>query len=79
MNETEEELLEQTRKWREKLDERLEEKGDFEQRENVEAYRSDTDHFIEEEDYIRAWEAIVYAWGILETVERIKKKDVEGP
>jgi len=41
--------------------------------ENVLAYRDDTKHFLEEEDYIRAWEAVIYAWGILETLERLGK------
>jgi hypothetical protein len=82
MNETQEKLEEETRKWLERLDERLEElrEGveDFdsvEQMENVLAYRNDTEHFLEEEDYIRAWEAVIYAWGILETLERLEKLD----
>jgi hypothetical protein len=39
--------------------------------ENVEAYRDDTYHFLEEKDFIRAWESVIYAWGILETLERL--------
>ncbi|QGA80814.1 DUF357 domain-containing protein [Candidatus Nanohalobium constans] len=72
MNKTQEKLKEETEKWLEKLDDRLEGKDkDVEQMENVLAYRDDTIHFLEEEDYIRAWEAVIYAWGILETLERL--------
>lgn len=75
MNETEQELERQTEKWKEKLDEKLDGlEMEHEQMKNVYAYREDTDHFLEQEDYIRAWESIVYAWGILETLERIKKE-----
>jgi len=28
---------------------------------------------LEEEDFIRAWESVIYAWGILETLERLGK------
>jgi hypothetical protein len=74
MNETQEKLEEETRKWLQKLDDRLEERDEsVEQMENVFAYRNDTEHFLEEEDYIRAWEAVIYAWGILETLERLGK------
>lgn len=72
MNETQEELERQTKKWLDRLNERLEGKDkDAEQMENVLAYRDDTKHFLEEEDYIRAWESVIYAWGILETLERL--------
>lgn len=77
MNETQEKLEEETLKWRRKLDEKLdeldEEQEKVEQMENVYAYRDDTNHFLEEGDYIRAWESIVYAWGIFETLERLGK------
>lgn len=77
MNETQEKLEEETLKWRRKLDDKLdeldEEQEKVEQMENVYAYRDDTDHFLEEDDYIRAWESIVYAWGIFETLERLGK------
>lgn len=72
MNETQEELEQQTKKWLDKLNDRLEERDkDVEQMENVLAYRDDTHHFLDEEDYVRAWESVVYAWGILETLERL--------
>lgn len=74
MNRTQEQLEEETEKWLEKLENRLEGKDEnVEQMENVLAYRDDTYHFLEEEDYIRAWESVIYAWGILETLERLGK------
>ncbi len=73
-NGTQEKLEEETQKWLGKLEERIEDRDDsVEQMENVLAYRDDTYHFLEEEDYIRAWESVVYAWGILETLERLGK------
>jgi hypothetical protein len=74
MDETQEKLEEETRKWLEKLENRLEGRDkDVEQMENVTAYQNDTLHFLEEDDYVRAWESVVYAWGILETLERLGK------
>lgn len=74
MNETQQKLEEETRKWLEKLNSRIEDRDEsVEQMENVIAYRDDTEHFLEEEDYIRAWESVIYSWGILETLERLGK------
>jgi len=73
-DETQKKLKSETEKWLEKLESRVEERdSSVEQMENVEAYRSDTYHFLEEEDFIRAWESVIYAWGILETLERLGK------
>jgi hypothetical protein len=74
MNQTQEKLKQETKKWLERLEDRVEDKDEsVEQMENVQAYRDDTSHFLEEEDYIRAWESVIYAWGILETLERLGK------
>ncbi|PSH00071.1 MAG: DUF357 domain-containing protein [Nanohaloarchaea archaeon SW_4_43_9] len=74
MNETEERLKEETEKWLEKLNFRIQKRDkSVEQMENVLAYRDDTEHFLEEDDFIRAWESVIYAWGILETLERLDK------
>ncbi len=76
MNETQEELGSETRRWLEKLEERLEDRDErVEQMENVLAYRDDTRHFLEEGDLVNAFESVVYAWGILETLERLGKFD----
>jgi len=72
MNRTQEKLKEETEKWLEKLEDRVEDRdSSVEQMENVEAYRDDTYHFLEKKDFIRAWESVIYAWGILETLERL--------
>jgi hypothetical protein len=47
----------------------------IEQMENVLDDRDDTKHFLEQKDFIRAWESVIYAWGILETLERLGKFD----
>ncbi|WP_414837860.1 DUF357 domain-containing protein [Candidatus Nanosalina sp. VS9-1] len=74
MDRTQEKLKEETEKWLERLEDRVEGLDkDVEQMENVEAYRKDTYHFLDEEDFIRAWESVIYAWGILETLERLGK------
>ena len=72
LDETQEKLKSETEKWLEKLEDKLEDKdSSVEQMENVEAYRDDTYHFLEKKDFIRAWESVIYAWGILETLERL--------
>ena len=38
---------------------------------NLDAYIKDTRHFLEKQDFIRAFEAVIYAWGILETCEHL--------
>jgi hypothetical protein len=76
MEDTQQKLEAETREWLEKLNEKLEEKHrEVEQMENVLAYRDDTRHFLEKKDYVRAFEAVIYAWGILETLERLGKFD----
>lgn len=74
LDDTQKNLKEETNKWLEKLDEELVGLDrDVDQMENVIAYRDDTEHFLEEKDFIRAWEAVIYAWGILETLQRLGK------
>ncbi|PSH00398.1 MAG: DUF357 domain-containing protein [Nanohaloarchaea archaeon SW_7_46_7] len=74
MDKTQEKLKQETEKWLEKLEEELEGLDrDVEQMENVLAYRDDTRHFLEQEDFVRGWEAVIYAWGILETLQRLGK------
>jgi len=76
MNETQEKLKSETEKWLEKLNSRIQKRDkSVEQMENVFAYCDDTEHFLEEEDFIGAWESVIYAWGILETLERLDKFD----
>lgn len=39
--------------------------------ENINAYISDCRHFLDKKDFINAFEAVVYAWAILETCRRL--------
>ena len=39
--------------------------------ENLNAYIKDCDFFLEKKDFVRAFESVVYAWGILETCEHL--------
>jgi len=70
-DETQKELLRQTNVWYSKASEVLKKaqalgkKGeDF--LENINAYMEDTKYFLETGDYIRAFEAVVWAWAWLE-------------
>ena len=38
---------------------------------NMNAYIEDCRHFLEKKDFIRAFEAVVYAWGIWETLKHL--------
>lgn len=76
MDKTQETLEKETRKWLAKLEEKEKTVRALDPRskpelENMRAYIKDTYHFIEKEDWVRAFEACVYAWGILETLEHL--------
>ncbi len=62
---TEKKLIEETEKWQGKLRaleiKPLSLKG-REYLANINAYISDSGHFLSEKDYVRAFEAIVWAW-----------------
>jgi len=84
---TAEELKQQTIKWLRKLEKeikRIESAGKLPKPqynsliENMLAYVKDARHFIDKKDWVRAFEAVIYAYGILETCQRvgiIKAKD----
>ena len=59
---TEQELIDQTKKWMKKLDAIKIKSGPSYLIDNIKAYRNDTEHFLEKGDYVRAFEAIVWAW-----------------
>jgi len=71
-----EKLLEETLKMIEKIEPMISkidvvgDKGE-EMLENTKAYVSDSKHFLNEKDFIRAFESIVFAYGILETCEEL--------
>jgi len=54
--------LAEIRKWQRKLGPKLETMPDDEYATNVRAYYSDSFHFVGKGDYVRAFEAIVWAW-----------------
>jgi len=79
-------LLEETEKWLHRLEEemktfkvtgKLDKDRVKNMLENINAYMQDTQHFMDQNDYIRSFEAIVYAWGIYETM--ISLKGIENP
>ena len=67
--ETFKELVEQTDKWLKKAKNLeiypVDSKGD-EFAENILAYINDTEHFIAKKDFVRSFEAIVWAWSWIE-------------
>ena len=78
MDPTSKNLREETEKWLAKLRKerplvRISATGPLEKKakealRNMDAYVKDTSHFLEKGDYVRAFEAIVWAWGILEVL-----------
>jgi len=73
MNPTEKSLEEETLKWLEKLEKRMEKTEILDKKAkdsliNVDSYMSDAKHFLNKKDYVRAFEAMVYAFGIYETL-----------
>ena len=77
MDKTAEDLKKETEKWLSKLRKErplVKNAGTKEVRaclKNLDAYIKDTSHFLEKGDFVRAFEAVIYAWGILETLERL--------
>ncbi len=66
---TEASLISETRKWLKKIEAlKFTPKTDKgkEYKINIEAYISDSRHFLEKKDYVRAFEAVVWAWAFLE-------------
>ena len=76
----EETLKQETDKWLTKLEEsfskfsstgKLTENDLKPIRENIEAYIKDSKFFTEKGDFVRAFEAVVYAWGLLEACQHL--------
>lgn len=84
MDETAKRLEQETEQWAKRLDEALDEADARTDEgeaflENVRAYRSDAAHFADDEDRVRAFEAVVWAWAWLEIGARIDAIDWEYP
>ena len=78
MQNIENELLKETNKMLAKLENEMQHikfdkknKGLTEEIENIKAYMSDTKHFLEKKDLVKAFEAIVFAWGIFEALSNM--------
>ena len=69
-----EDLLKETEKWLAKIEEERKKigSGDDYIIKNIDAYISDSRHFMEKGDLIRAFEAVVWSWAYLE-IGRQKK------
>jgi len=73
----EKELRNETEKWLRKIEEKrkgveLKDKSKKGMLKNIDAYISDTRHFLEKNDFIRAFEAVIWAWANLELMEELK-------
>ena len=77
----EETLREETEKWLARLEKayaaftptgRLPEKDIRPVRQNIEAYIRDSRYFLDKGDLVRAFEAVVYAWGLLEACQHLR-------
>ncbi len=69
---------EEIEKWLSKLKKNLEnveanDKKGKDLLENIQAYVYDTEHFLKKEDYVKAWEAISFAWGLFEAGIDLRK------
>ena len=73
-------LRDETEKWLVKLEDaysgfrptgKLPEKDLKPIRQNVEAYIKDARYFMDKGDLVRAFEAVVYAWGLLEACQHM--------
>ena len=73
-------LRQETEKWLARLEDaysrfspsgKLPEKDLKPIRDNIEAYMKDSRYFTEKGDLVRAFEAVVYAWGLLEACQHL--------
>lgn len=71
------ELREETEKWLQRIKEKrssviLRDEKAKEHLKNLDAYISDSQHFLEKGDFIKAFEAVVWAWAILDMLEKLE-------
>ena len=65
-------------KWLEKLKKKLDKTEPIDDKgkellKNIHAYIVDTEHFLEQRDYVKAWELISFAWGLFECGKELVK------
>ncbi|KXB06149.1 hypothetical protein AKJ53_01230 [candidate division MSBL1 archaeon SCGC-AAA382F02] len=70
------ELEKEIEKWTEKLNERLpglkpEDNSGKEILENIKAYREDSKHFFQNDNLIKSYEALIWAWAFVEIGENL--------
>ncbi|MEA1905285.1 MAG: DUF357 domain-containing protein [Candidatus Hadarchaeota archaeon] len=70
------ELRQEIEKWSKRLDEKIpgtstpDDEG-VKLLEDVRAYREDSIHFLEQDDLIKSFECLIWAWALLETGKRL--------
>lgn len=80
---TEAELIAQTKKWLEKAKKELQnvelkDEAHADSFRNMKNYIKDCSYFMEKNDWVRAFEAVIYAYGILDTLKRLGIVEVGG-
>ncbi len=73
---TEQQLKTETAKWEDKLSDRIQDVTAVDEDgedllENAKAYLQDVPHFREQDDWVRAFEAVIWGWSWLEIGERL--------
>lgn len=71
----EKKLIKETKKWKKIIESKNLEEGETSSKndeyiKNIKAYISDTNYFLEKEKYIKAFEAIIWAWAWYEIGKR---------
>ena len=79
---TEAEIILQTKKWLEKAKEEMQnavikDESKADALRNAKNYIKDCSSFIEKNDWVRAFEAVIYAYGILDTLKRLGIIEIE--
>jgi uncharacterized protein len=73
-------LIVETQKWLKKIEAlNIEAKTDKgkEHKANIEAYIKDSKYFLEKKDYVRAFEAVIWAWAFLEISKDLELVSVQ--
>ncbi len=76
---TEKSLISETQKWLKKIETlKVKPKNDKgkEYLANIEAYIKDSKYFLEKKDYVRAFEAVIWAWAFLEISKDLSLIDI---
>ncbi len=68
-----EKLREETEKWLVRVKEKRSKlQSESIHMKNIDAYISDSQHFLEKGDLIRAFEAVIWAWAWIEILEELR-------